>query len=120
MRIWVMADKKQTKTNKTKGLPRRAFLKRTGLFTTAAVAMPHIWVPNRAIAQTSARGAVKHLLYIRLPGGFRFTTAFNGDVGAAFNPFGLAGGVAERPQWGVSSPLESSTWLEGESGGALT
>lgn len=92
--------------SKPAGIKRRSFLKRSGLIAAgAAVAAPHLWVKNDAIAQTSARGALKHLLYIRLAGGFRFTAAFNGDVADEFNPFGLAEGVPDGVDWGPSALL---------------
>lgn len=92
---------------------RRALLQGLGAGA-AALAFPHIWVPNKAYAQTSGRGAVRHLIYIRLNGGFRFTTAFNADVDAQFNPFGLSGARAQGTEWGASSLLERSSWLDGE------
>lgn len=76
----------------------------------AAAAFPHIWVPQ-ANASSGARGAIKHLIYIRLGGGFRFPCGFNGDVGDQFNPFGLAAGVPSGVSWGVSKLLEASPFL---------
>jgi len=92
---------------------RRRFL---GLATAGAVglAAPHIWLKRRAIAQTAAPGSIKHLIYIRLSGGFRFPCAFNGDVAANFNPYGLAGGVPDGVSWGVSRLLERAPYLSEE------
>ena len=92
---------------------RRGFL---GLAAAGAggLALPHLWIPRSAVAQTAATGAVKHLIYIRLSGGFRFPTAFNGDVSDQFNPFGTASGVPSGVQWGVSKLLERATYLEEE------
>lgn len=88
-------------------LPRRSFI------AGGAAGFPLIWVPKPAFAQQcTGRGGVKHLIYIRLNGGFRFTTAFNGDVGSLFNPFGLASGVASGTEWGVSKLLEAAPWLD--------
>ena len=74
-------------TKKPGALGRRGLIKGLGAAATAA-AFPTLWLPNKAYAQTAARGEVEHLIYIRLAGGFRFTTAFNGDVADSFNPFG--------------------------------
>jgi Protein of unknown function (DUF1501) len=74
---------------------------------------PHIWIPKPAYAQQcTGRGGVEHLLYIRLGGGFRFTTAFNAAVGQEFNPFGVANNVAPGTEWGVSKLLEAAPWLD--------
>ncbi len=78
----------------------------------AAAATPLVWI-KRAGAQTAGAGAVRHLFYIRLSGGFRFTAAFNGDVDGRFNPFGT-GRKGNNTEWGASSLLESATWLEGQ------
>lgn len=96
-------------------LHRRSFLKGMGV-AAATAAMPHIWVPNTAIAQTEARGSVKHLLYIRLADGFRFTAAFNGGVDSQYNPFGTAESVADNTEWGVGQLMELSGWLNGDNG----
>lgn len=92
-------------------IKRRSFLK--GAAATAAVAAvgPHIWSPNSAIAQTAGRNTIKHVVYIRLSGGFRFPTAFNADVASEFNPFGSASNRAEGTEWGVGQLLERSDWL---------
>lgn len=91
---------------------RRNFLRGAGL-TAAATAFPHLWIP-RNVHATEAFGTVKHLLYIRLSGGFRFTTAFNGSVSNEHNPFGLASGVASGTEWGVGSILGGNAWLTEE------
>lgn len=101
------------------GHNRRSFLKGVGI-ATAAAAFPQVWVPNRAYAQTEARGAVKHLVYVRLSGGFRFTTAFNGAVADRFNPWGKPDKVAAGTEWGPSELLQSASWLEGEGSAAGT
>lgn len=85
-----------------------------GAVTGAVLSFPHVWVPRPALAQSSGRGAVKHLIYIRLSGGFRFPTAFNGDVDSQFNPFGLAGGAPSGVSWGVSRLLEGGEYLNQE------
>lgn len=91
-------------------LTRRRLLQGAGVAATA-IALPHIWVP-RPVHATVGFGTAKHLVYIRLSGGFRFPTAFNGDVGNEFNPFGLASGVASGTEWGVGRMLgETSEWL---------
>ena len=91
-------------------LPRRGFL---GASAGAALGLsiPHIWVPRPVKAATTSFGTVKHLIYIRLNGGFRFPCAFNGDVASQFNPFGTASGVPGGVQWGVSKLLESASYL---------
>ncbi|MFY0525366.1 DUF1501 domain-containing protein [Archangium gephyra] len=83
---------------------------------TAALAFPHLWLPREARAQTPGHGQVRHLIYIRLSGGFRFTTAFNSDVAAEFNPFGASDRRAPGTEWGAGKLLERATWLEGEDG----
>src|SRR5690606_28119677 len=67
--------------------------------------------------QCAGRGGVKHLIYIRLNGGFRFTTAFNADVSAVHNPFGVAKELATGTEWGVSKLFEASPWLDDAMGG---
>jgi hypothetical protein len=94
---------------------RRRFLVASAGVAAAAV-VPHIWVPKPAIAQSIGRGSIKHLLYIRLSGGFRFPTAFNANVAGEFNPFGAAGSVAEGTEWGVGSLLAPAPFLEGAGG----
>jgi uncharacterized protein (DUF1501 family) len=80
----------------------------------AALAAPTLWLPTAARAQTAAHGTVRHLLYVHLGGGFRFTAAFNGDVADGFNPFGPSRARQSGTQWGVSSLLErSDSWLGG-------
>lgn len=74
-----------------------------------------VWIPNPVYAQQcTGRGGVKHIIYIRLSGGFRFTAAFNGNVAQEFNPFGLANNVASGTEWGVSRLLEGADWLAGD------
>jgi hypothetical protein len=99
-------------TKKKATLGRRGLLKGLGAAATAA-AFPTLWLPNKAYAQTAGRGEVEHLIYIRLSGGFRFTTAFNGEVSDEFNPFGRASAKAPGTEWGPSSLLEMASWLEG-------
>lgn len=96
---------------------RRSFLKGLGVAGTAA-AFPQVWIQNEAIAQTEARGQAKHLLYIRLAGGFRFTTAFNANVAAEFNPFGEADTTADGTEWGVGEILTDAPFLEGDGASA--
>src|SRR5690606_41619826 len=91
-------------------LSRRRLLQGLG----AAVAFPHIWIPNKAYAQAGPGQAIRHLIYIRLSGGFRFSAAFNGDVAAQFNPFGKASGLASGTEWGASGLLERSPFLTGD------
>ena len=89
-------------------LHRRGFLKSVGLGGLAAGAMgaPHLWIPSTARANTIGFGSAKHLIYIRLSGGFRFPTAFNSDVGQEFSPWGTASSVAGGTEWGVGKLLE--------------
>lgn len=90
----------------------KVFNRRKFLAATSALAFPHVWVPKSAYAQQcTGRGGVKHLVYIRLNGGFRFTTAFNGDTGS-FNPFGVSNKVASGTEWGASKLLEAAPWLD--------
>lgn len=96
-------------------LSRRQLLK--GLAGSAtALAAPTLWLPTEARAQTSGRGSVRHLLYLRLADGFRFTCAFNGAVGDSFNPYGLSSLRAPGTEWGPSTLLDSATWLQGAPG----
>ena len=90
---------------------RRGFLKTAGAAVAAGSVAPYVWLKNAKAKQTVARGGIKHLLYIRLRGGFRFPAAFNADVGNKFNPFGSAESKAEGCDWGVSSLLERAGWL---------
>lgn len=88
------------------------FSRRALLGWGAGIAFPAVWVPSPLYAQQcTGRGGVKHLIYVRLSGGFRFTTAFNADVGDQFNPFGKASGVASGTEWGVGRLLEGADWL---------
>ncbi len=101
----------------SKNFGRRTFLKGVGL-AGAGVAMPHVWVPKQAYAQSMARGEVKHLIYVRLNGGFRFTTAFNGEVADRFNPWGKASRKADGTDWGPAGLLGEASWLDGDDGAA--
>lgn len=92
---------------------RRRLLRGLGLGS-AALAFPHLWLPRTAHAQSAGFGRVRHLIYIRLSGGFRFTAAFNGDVADEFNPFGVSSKRASGTEWGASKLLESASWLDGE------
>ena len=96
-----------TKGKKTPSLAkkftRRRILQASGAVATAA-AFPYIWTP-REVKATVGFGTAKHLLYVRLSGGFRFPTAFNGNLSGQFNPFGLASGVASGTEWGVGGIL---------------
>jgi len=101
---------RDTKNKKFK-TTRRGFLKTVGLgglTAGAAIGAPHLWIP-RAHANTSGFGTAKHLVYIRLSGGFRFPTAFNAAVGDEFSPWGTASGVASGTEWGVGQLLETAT-----------
>ncbi|MDX2055716.1 MAG: DUF1501 domain-containing protein [Polyangiaceae bacterium] len=104
--------------SKKASVSRRGFLAGTALAATGAIAAPYIWVPKAARAQLMFRGAIKHVLYVRLSGGFRFPTAFNADVSEQFNPFGLATGKAAGAEWGMSKLLEPAPYLEGMAGAA--
>jgi hypothetical protein len=90
--------------------PRRSLLGASAA-ASLGLAVPHIWVPRPVRADTPAFGTIKHLIYIRLSGGFRFPCAFNADVAAQFNPFGLASGVPSGVEWGVSRLLESASYI---------
>lgn len=92
-------------------LTRRGALKLLGAGTTG-LALPHIFVPNPALAQTVARASAKHLLYIRLSGGFRFPPAFNANVDGQFNPFGKSRQTGAS--WGVGRLLDESAWITDE------
>jgi len=98
------------------GVGRRSFLKGVAAAgaATATAAMPHVWIPNEALASTSAFGQVKHVVFVRLSGGFRFTTAFNSEVDAQYNPFGRAEDKAAGAEWGASALLNQSDWLTEE------
>lgn len=101
-------DQQDKKANAFR-LGRRTLLT-AGAATAAGLAAPSIWVP-RAHASSGARGAIKHVIMVRLSGGFRFPCAYNADVADEFNPFGTASGVPDGVQWGVSSLLENASWL---------
>lgn len=83
-----------------------------GLAAASGLALPPLWMRRTASAQAALSGRVKHLIYIRLAGGFRFAPAFNADVAAQFNPFGQAGGVPDGVAWGVGRLLERATYLQ--------
>jgi hypothetical protein len=93
--------------------------RRTLLGAGALLGFPSIWIPRPVYAQQcAARGGIKHLIYIRLSGGFRFTAAFNGAVGEQFNPFGVATDAAAGTEWGPSRLVSLAPWLEGTNGAA--
>lgn len=94
---------------------RRGFIG-LGVGAAAGLLAPQIWIP-RARAASGARGSIKHLIYVRLAGGFRFPTAFNADVAAEFNPFGTASGIPDGVQWGVSDLLSAAAYLGTTVGG---
>lgn len=99
------------------GMTRRRFMQAmAGAMAAAAVGPGLLRSRTARAAPTAAFGRVKHLLYVRLRGGFRFTTAFNGDVADVFNPFGLASGRAAGAEWGVSKLFEAAPWLDGAEG----
>ena len=98
---------------------RRALLRGALATSALGVASPYIFVPKIGRAQTAIRGTVKHLLYIRLSGGFRFPVAFNSAVAEQFNPFGTAPGVPSGVDWGVGKLLSRAPYLEGDAGQAL-
>ncbi len=91
---------------------RRAFVKGMGAAAAVTAVAPTLWIPR--VARADSFNTIKHLVYVRLNGGFRFTAAYNGDVASEFNPYGLASGVASGVQWGPSALLESSPWLSGD------
>lgn len=108
-----------TNSNKKFTTGRRNFIKTLGVGTGAAlIGAPYLWIPRSARASTAGFGSAKHLICIRLAGGFRFPTAFNGAVAEEFNPWGPAASVASGTEWGVSSLLEAATgdmaWLTEE------
>lgn len=99
---------------------RRSFLKSAASSAALASVAPYIFVPKIGRAQTAIHGTVKHLLYIRLSGGFRFPIAFNAQVAEQFNPFGAATGVPSGVDWGVGDLLSRAPYLDGDNGQALT
>ncbi len=100
--------------NKPRGANRRSFLKGAAAMAGASIAMPHLWIPRQAVAQSVARGEVKHVIYVRLNGGFRFTAAYNAEVDGRYNPFGRAEGKGARTEWGASKLLEGEGYLNEE------
>lgn len=94
---------------------KQTWTRRRWLSTSAGFfgAAPYLWIPSSVRAQGSdAKGKIKHLIYIRLSGGFRFPAAFNAKVDGSYNPFGVASRTASGTQWGVSSLLEGGgEWL---------
>lgn len=97
---------------------RRGFLKTAlgaAALAGATFGAPSIW-KKRAFAKTDAFGTAKHLIYIRLRAGFRFTCAFNGDVAQEWNPYGPAEGLPSGVEWGVSSLLMPAPFLQGDDG----
>ena len=106
-------DRSMSRIKKT-NLRRRRFLQTVGL-AAGASAFPHLWIPGPARASTtSGHGTAKHLLYIRLSGGFRFQTCFNAEVAPVFNPFGAASEVPGSVDWGVGQLLTRAPWLTPE------
>ncbi len=108
-----MTDRKNLTSRNSRPLTRRRLL---GLSAAAGAGLtvPPLWMTRRASAQAAISGSVKHLIYIRLSGGFRFPPAFNADVAAQFNPFGQARNVPEGVQWGVGRLLEAAEYLQNE------
>lgn len=102
----------KSKPKSSPRLGRRSFLKLSGA-AIAATQFPHVWIPNQAAAQAciGAAGTYKHLLFIRLNGGFRFPVAFNANVSGAYNPFGSASGVPSGVDWGVGQLLTRAGFL---------
>lgn len=107
------ADQKTKQTSETPKLSRRKFLKASAAGVIAA-GFPSIFIRNEALADNclGIDGTVRHVLFIRLNGGFRFPVAFNSDVGSAFNPFGtVSNGVPSGVEWGVGSLLARTNFL---------
>ncbi|QQR89400.1 MAG: DUF1501 domain-containing protein [Myxococcales bacterium] len=104
----------KSKQKKKTGLSRRRFVQSLG--ATAAIAgSPHLWLPKAfAQQQSDVRGSIRHLLYMRLNSGFRFTAAYNGNVASQFNPFGSAAGLPQGVEWGASAVMDRSGWLDEE------
>lgn len=104
---------------RTKGTSRRTFLKGLGVggvAVGAAIGAPYVWIP-KALAMTSGYDTAKHLICIRLSGGFRFPVGFNADVGEEFSPWGTASSVASGTEWGVGQLLSRDDWLSDELSG---
>lgn len=102
------------KPRSASSLTRRSFLQ-----SAAAAGAAHLFLPRIGRGQTAIHNTVRHLLYIRLSGGFRFPTAFNSAVGEQFNPFGVASGVPSGVDWGVGALLANAPYLNGDAGQAL-
>ncbi|MFT7581978.1 MAG: hypothetical protein ACI9MR_003659 [Myxococcota bacterium] len=85
----------------------------------AALSAPWTWVPKTTHAMTVAHNSAKHLIYIRMRAGFRFTAAFNGDVADQFNAFGRTEQKAVGAEWAATRLLDRAPWLDGEAGDAL-
>lgn len=94
------------------GMSRRDVIKRIG-GASIIVSAPHLWIPRITHALDS-HNTIKHVIYMRLGGGFRFTAAYNGDVASKYNPFGLAGGIPAGVEWGPSGLLNNENWTTGE------
>jgi hypothetical protein len=105
--------------NQRKGKFSRRKLLGAGAITGAALGFPHLWIPRTARAATEGRGTIKHLICVRLSGGFRFPCAFNGDVADQYNPHGVASGVPSGVQWGVSSLLGRASYLQEAGAGTM-
>ncbi len=110
-----------TTNNKKFKTGRRGFLKTLGVGAgvgMAAFGAPYLWIPKTAKASTVGFGSAKHLICIRLSGGFRFPIAFNGNTSEEFNPWGPASDVASGTEWGVGKLLETpggeGSWLTQE------
>ena len=100
-----MAKRHKKNTHKNNNFGRRRVLQTTGAIIAGA---PFLYLPKLVAARTN--GIIKHLLYVRLNGGFRFTAAYNGEVAEQFNPWGLAS-TPDGTEWGASRLLEGAAWL---------
>lgn len=108
-----------TKSSKKFTSGRRSFLKALGVGAGATmIGAPYLWIPRTARATTVGFGTAKHLICVRLSGGFRFPTGFNGAMAEEFNPWGLASGIASGTEWGVGKLFEPDSgemaWLTQE------
>ncbi|EDM76150.1 hypothetical protein PPSIR1_26858 [Plesiocystis pacifica SIR-1] len=96
---------------------RRRFLTTVGVggvAAGAAIGAPHLWIKSAKATNTVGFGTAKHLIVIRLSGGFRFPTCFNSDVSDEFSPWGTASSVAGGTEWGVGALLEADDWLDAD------